>query len=596
MKLVSSGSTRKKSGKRASKRKKKNGSGVKALCAVLIVALIGFVAYTLYGSVNHTGVLPNVYAYGVELGGLSQTEAEAAIIRELETTVVTVSFPGGSAMELSRADTVKDYDPAAAADEAYAYGRNGDRPSPLRYAFSLAGKVELRPGAFDAINGEALRAAIAKKAAVINSAQVEGAYSVSGSTLTIVKGVSGVMLDEDEVYRIAREAFEQGFAGNSFEGGAASVQYVPPETAPRPISIEDIYSMVCREPVDARFDAEFNIQKSMDGLRFNIDEAQSLYDAAEDGAVISITLRSVRPEVSTEELEALLYRDLLAEWTSDLTNNETRSMNIELAAKSVNGTILLPGEEFSYNDVVGERTKDRGFGAAAAYANGQTVYEVGGGICQVSSAIYYCCLIADMDILSRTCHLYTASYVPLGMDATVSWGGPEFEFANSSEYPVKIVTWREGDKLYCELYGTKTSDEYIEMEYEINEIKSYDTVYKEDESVAPGHTKTGTYGITGYKVTSYKLRYAADGTLISRDKEDVSIYSKRDQVILVAPGELHIYAPEATPPGQSAEPSPEITPEATPEPEITPVPTPEPTPEPTPDEGSPTDMIWDDFV
>lgn len=536
MKFVSSKSSQKKTKKKQNKR---NGAA-RTVGTVIAVVIVLIIALSVVGSLRCTTILPNVSVYGVEVGGMSIQEAQSAISSRLEASDsgVRLSFLGGAVMELTRADTISDYDAEAAAEAAWNHGRRNGKVIPLSFALRTVAGKELYPES-ETINGEALRRAISHKAEEVNSVLVEGAYSVNGSSLTIIKGATGVLMDEDEVYRIVRTAFERG---------ETDVPYAPSENAPKPLTVEDIYSMVCRDAHDAEFDDDFNVIKSVEGLTFDIDRARALYDKAEDGAVITVTLTTIEPDVTTEELSALLYRDVLADWTSSLTNNEVRSTNVELAAEAVNGVILLPGEEFSFNDVVGERTAERGFGAAAAYSNGETVYEIGGGICQVSSSIYYCGLIADMDILARTCHLYTAAYVPLGMDSTVSWGGPEFKFANSSDYPVKIEARREGDSLYCALLGTRTTDEYIEMDYEIAEIYKYDTVYEEDESVAPGRTKVKTSGITGYKVISYKSRFTADGTRISREEESVSIYSKRDHVVLVAPGELHLYVPEETVP------------------------------------------------
>ncbi|MDD6189242.1 MAG: VanW family protein [Clostridiales bacterium] len=549
MKHVSSNSRPMKDGKtEKSKTNSKLTGAVGIVCGVLVFALAAFIAYVIYGSVRWEGILPNVYAYGVDLSGMSQSEAEAALANELESpgSGVSLVLPNGSVMELPRSDSIAGYDAGAAAARAWNYGRRNGKVSPFRYAFSLMGSVELYENALGRIDGGALRAAISEKAAAINYAHIEGAYSVSGSNLTIVKGTSGVLLDEDEVYRVARTALENG---------ESTVSYTPPESTPKPLDLDGIYKAVCREARNAEFDSKFNVIKSINGLTFDLEQAKALYDEAEEGAVISITLSTVHPEISTEELSALLYRDRLASWTSTLTNNETRSKNIELAASAVNGLVLLPGEKFSFNETVGQRTTERGFGAAAAYSNGETVYEVGGGICQVSSSIYYCCLMADMDIVRRTCHLYTAPYVPLGMDATVSWGGPEFEFSNSSDYPIKIVTWRDGNELYCELYGTKTSDEYIKMSYEIVERYDYETIFQEDESIEPGRTKIAVSGITGYKVVTYRSRFSADGSIISRAEEDTSVYSKRDQVVLVAPGELHLYVHGANSPEPGSEPA-----------------------------------------
>lgn len=544
-------SSKTRSKKSTGKKKKQNKKSVGAggiIGAVLAAFIVLVLAVSGIGSLRWSTILPNVQAYGVDVGGMTVEKAKTAIRSALEdpSDGVRIRFTGGAAMEFSRADTVGSYDAAAAAEAAWNYGRRNGSVIPLRFALSLVGSHEVFPASAGEINGEALRNAISRKAADINSALVEGAYSVNGSSLTIIKGASGILLDEDEVYRCVRTAFEQG---------ESDIEYTPLENAPQPLTVDDIYAMVCREAHNAEFDEEFNVIKSVDGLTFDREHARELYDKAHDGAVITVTLTTIEPDITTEELSALLYRDVLSEWTSSLTNNEVRSTNVALAAEAVNGTVLLPGEVFSFNDVVGERTEERGFGPAAAYFGGETVYEVGGGICQVSSSVYYCALIADMDIISRTCHLYTASYVPLGMDSTVSWGGPEFEFSNSSEYPIKISTRCDGNRLFCTVYGTKTDDTYVEMDYEIAEIYKFDTVYEEDESVSPGRTKTKTSGITGYKVITYRNRFAADGSVISSEEEDVSIYSKRDQVILVAPGELALYAPSEKP----AEPTPTPT-------------------------------------
>jgi len=549
MKKTGSKSAPKKKGTKKKKQNNKRLGAVGTICVILATVVVLILAGAIIGSLRCTTILPKVSVYGVSVGGMTVDEAEAAIIAEFESpdSGVRLSFTGGAVMELTRSDTISGYDAQAAAETAWNYGRRNGSVIPLRFVLCTALGKELYPDSAGRINGEALRQAISRKAAIVNSTLVEGAYSVNGSSLTIIKGASGVLMDEDEVYRIVRTAFERG---------ETEAVYAPAENAPRPLSVDDIYSMVCREPHNAEFDTEFNVIKSVEGLTFDLEHARALYDKAKDGAVITVTLSYIEPDITTEELSAMLYRDKLAEWTSNLTNDEVRSTNIALAAEAVNGITLLPGEEFSFNDVVGERTEARGFGPAAAYSNGETVYEVGGGICQVSSSVYYCCLIADMDILFRTCHLYTAAYVPLGMDSTVSWGGPEFIFANSSEYPVKIEARRIGSTLYCALYGTKTTDEYIEMSYEIDEVYRYETVYQEDESISPGRTKTKTSGITGYKIITYKNRFAADGTPISSEQEDISIYSKRDQVVLVAPGELHLYAPDAKPPEETVSPTP----------------------------------------
>ena len=132
-----------------------------------------------------------------------------------------------------------------------------------------------------------------------------------------------------------------------------------------------------------------------------------------------------------------------------------RSTNVELAAKSINGKVLMPGEVFSYNATVGPRTAERGFKVATIFVGGETAQGLGGGICQTSSTLYSAVLHADLDIVERTNHSLKVTYVPNGMDATVSWGSLDFKFKNSTKYPIRIQCEYGGGTLKVSVMGTK---------------------------------------------------------------------------------------------------------------------------------------------
>ncbi|MFR6425641.1 MAG: VanW family protein [Oscillospiraceae bacterium] len=156
--------------------------------------------------------------------------------------------------------------------------------------------------------------------------------------------------------------------------------------------------------------------------------------------------------------------------------------NVKLAAEKINGVILQPGQTFSYNDVLGQRTKANGFKEAGAYSGGQVVQEVGGGICQVSSTLYYCAMVSNLKINTRTCHYFPVAYIEPGMDATVSWGGPEFKFTNSREYPIEIKAYVEKNSITVEIWGTDVDGSYVKMSYTANGLRAttYRTVYDKD--------------------------------------------------------------------------------------------------------------------
>lgn len=203
--------------------------------------------------------------------------------------------------------------------------------------------------------------------------------------------------------------------------------------------------------------------------------------------------------------------------------------------------VAQPGEEFWYNATVGQRTEARGFQPAAAYSGGKTVTSIGGGICQVSSTLYYSALMADLQIVLRYAHMFDPGYMPVtGCDATVSWGGPDFAFRNSTNYPIKITTSYndETNQLTITLLGTKTDDHYVEMTNQFLSYSERKTVYQESERIAPGTTEVEQYGHNGYAVQTYRNVYAGDGTLLRSTKEAYSDYDRADKIILVAPGEL----------------------------------------------------------
>jgi vancomycin resistance protein YoaR len=195
----------------------------------------------------------------------------------------------------------------------------------------------------------------------------------------------------------------------------------------------------------------------------------------------------------------------------------------------------MPGEIFSYNPALGKRTPEAGWKEADGYVGNETVKEYGGGICQASSCLYLSALLADLEIVERVNHGFISAYMPYGMDATVSWGGPEFRFKNSSEYPIRIEAWSSGGAVTVRLMGTDTKDYYVKMSYEILDTDPFETVEEEFEADNEKGYKDGDVvisGYTGYKIRTYRCKYDKETKeLISREVEATSTYDRRDEVI-----------------------------------------------------------------
>jgi vancomycin resistance protein YoaR len=550
-------------------------------------------------------IYPNVSAGGVELGGLTVEEAAAKLEEAggnpYAGRTVTVSFAGVAdelvitSEEAGLVDTSAD-----AAARVYEYGRGeGFISDTINYLTCLLRGSTVDSYASKAIDEAAVRAKIDETARSVNSELMQNSLVIEDTRVTIIKGASGILVDTDVVYDLVADAFAKG---------ASTVEYAPETTDPKEIDLDDIWNMVTRDPVNAEFDEKFNVIPSETGVTFDRARAEELLAKAKTGDKVYINLSRVEPEITTEALEATLFSDLLASKSTVMTNIAVRSKNVELASDRIDGLVLMPGEVFSFNGVVGQRKREDGYGEAIAYVNGESVPQVGGGVCQMSSTIYYACLYADLEIVYRTCHLYISSYVPYGMDATVSWPSPDFKFANSTPYPIKLHTWRDGQTISCEIWGTRTdfSYDHIDMQYEVKEWLDPKDDFKADPSMAPGSAPVlKTSGSKGLICNTYKVKYDADGKVISRTYVANSIYSPHNNVYLCAYADLPLYltpeqldkidyvTPEPTPtPEETPEPTPETTPEPTPTPDTTPEPTdtPEPTESPEPTETpEPTD-------
>ena len=203
------------------------------------------------------------------------------------------------------------------------------------------------------------------------------------------------------------------------------------------------------------------------------------------------------------------FPDLLGTFSTNYVNNANRTTNLQLASSKIDGTVIMPGDTFSFNSVVGPRTEAKGYKVAAVYSDGTVTEDVGGGICQIVTTLYNAAVSSDMTITARRNHTFVPSYAEPGMDATVVYGSQDFKFTNTRDYPVKIVSTVSGGVATVSIYGLKTDEEYdISIETEI--IK---TIAKKTSS-----------GYTGYVVDSYKV-YRQNGTIIKREKISRDTYS-----------------------------------------------------------------------
>lgn len=361
---------------------------------------------------------------------------------------------------------------------------------------------------------------------------VNPGYSIDGTNLVITSGKDGILISssdlKDEILSFL----------NDISSKNETINIPVNNVGAEPINLDAIYKDIFKLPVDASYTTNpYVVYPSSNGLDFAIsmEDAKAIISNQQDE--YTIPLKITYPNVTTKQIGNEAFPDLLSQFSTSFTSSGyNRSNNIILSSAKLNGLVLMPGEEFSYNQAVGQRTKAAGFRKAGAYSNGKVVQEVGGGICQVSSTLYNAVLYANLEIVERTNHYFNPGYVKAGLDATVSWGGPDFRFRNNRNYPIRIVTDTSGKKLKVYIYGLKTDDDCtVVLDPRYISSVPYKTTYQNDASLATGETRVVSSGSNGCKTATYKYVYDKNGTLISSECISRDTYSPHNKVVAVGP-------------------------------------------------------------
>ena len=254
------------------------------------------------------------------------------------------------------------------------------------------------------------------------------------------------------------------------------------------------------------------------------------------GGTVELIVRSIQPDVVKADI-ASQYGMICSAVTNASSSSSNRLSNIKLAIKLINGTCLKPGETFSFNEVVGERTSERGFKSAAAYSGGEVVNEVGGGICQVSTTLFNAAVKADLEIVERSSHSMTVSYVDRGKDAAVDWGNKDLKFKNTSDDNVYICCYLDDSKrVRFGIFGKLLPNgEYITVEGKTTERVDCETEYVANALLPTGTTQVVQTGKKGYKAVAYKIRWDKNDNKISSELLCRSTYRATKEIIEYGP-------------------------------------------------------------
>ena len=498
---------------------------------VLIILLAILSTIFALINMNNTNIIDGVFIQGIDVSNLSVEDAKSrlsSIVNEYISKEITLKY-GDFSKTLVPSQFNVNFDVDSAVQTAYSIGRSGN-VFENNFAILNALLNSNNIGQNMEYDSELLDALLLELNNELPGRMENSGYYVDGTSLIIDSGKEGVNVDTEVLAnRIAK-------ALNDINNQDIVIEIPVVNVAPSPIDLDAIYNEVHKDPVDAYYTTDpYVVHPSSTGLDFDIsmDEAREMLKTYQEE--YTIPLKVTYPSVSTNDIGSEAFPDLLSSFrTSFTSSNSNRSTNIRLCSEKINGTVLMPGETFSFNQVVGKRTPEAGFKPATAYSGGKVVQEYGGGICQVSSTLYNAVLYANLEITERTNHGYKPSYVDPGLDATVSWGGPDFKFTNNRDYPIRIVCDTSNKILNIYIYGLKRDTDYkVVLDAQYVSTVYFKTVYQKDSSLASGQSRVIQSGSNGCKTATYKYLYDANGTLVSSECISRDTYNPHNKIVAV---------------------------------------------------------------
>ena len=497
------------------------------LSIVIFIALMIFSTIFSFLNINNSNMMSGISINDVDVSGLTKDEAKERVKKVLDEKIneeIKVIY-GEYESTINPTLIEAKYNIDEVIDEAYGIGRTGNIiTNNYSILYTMIFKREININV--EINEEATQKIIQDIGANLPNAIIETSYYIEDDNLIITRGKEGLVVNSNKLLELIYE---------KLNNNDIKQEYIelPVETKqPDEIDLQKIHDEIYKEAQDAYYTQDpFKIYPEVDGVDFDITEAQELINK-EFKNEYTVKLKITKPTKTINQIGTEAFPNLLSTFTTkyDRTNTN-RTTNLQLAVNKINGTVLLPGEEFSYNKVVGERTIAAGYKDAKIYSNGEVVDGLGGGICQISSTLYNTVLLANLEVTERRNHQFVTSYLPAGRDATVVYGSQDFKFKNNRNYPVKIDASLNSGIAKISLYGMKEETEY-EVSFETKTISAipYKTKYIEDNTLEVGTEKVEQKGTNGLIKETYKI-LSSNGVVVSKTLISKDTYNAMQKVV-----------------------------------------------------------------
>lgn len=500
------------------------------ICISIVVSLFLIAFSTIFAILNNKSnkILEGVSVNGIDLSGLTSEEATQKLSEEFSKKLdaaLTLNYNEYTCEFIPSQDIDAKFDIDIAVKTAYSFGRTGNLiENNYEILATLIATKQININLL--YNSQKLHNFVDNISVELPGLVEHPSYYVENNNLIIVKGHSGIELLQNETQKNIIYNVENLLNDNSIDLSTHTV-------SPNAVDINKIYTEVYSEPQNAyvvQDPFELNIGSFGTDFAISLNEAKNLLN--EEKSEYVIPLKYIEPEIQVKDLGNDIFAHKLGSFSSKYQeSNVNRSTNVKLASNKINSVILLPGEEFSYNKVVGKRTFENGFREASIYTSNGVTNGLGGGICQVSSTLYNAVLRANLEIVERRNHSYAVSYVPLGTDATVSYGSIDFRFKNNRKYPIKIIASSSNGVCSVSITGIK---EDIEYEVEITPKKlqtiPFQTEYIDDTTLPLGTQKQTQYGDNGYKYETYKT-LKLNGNVVSSELLSYDNYRPLNKII-----------------------------------------------------------------
>ncbi len=493
---------------------------------IILVIMIFSVIFAIL-NINNNNILNGVKIEGIDVSGLSREEAKAKI-----ETVYNAKKEEDIILKYNDFETTisqdileTNYDLDKAVNEAISLGKDGNIiTNNYNILFALLGKKNIKVDM--SINEEQIKDEIENIQTNIPGTIIEPDYYVENDKLIITPGQEGIKISVDNLINRIK---------NTLKTSSSNQQYIeiPMDNVwPDKIDIEKIHDEIYKEVQDAYLtENPITIHPEVEGVDFDIEEAKKILE--NDSEQYEIPLKITKPNVTMEQIGAEAFPNKISFYSTRYDGGDVnRSTNLELACEKINDVIVLPGETFSYNKTLGERSKAAGYKTAKVYENGEVVDGIGGGICQISSTLYNAVLKANLEIVERRNHQFITSYVEEGRDATVAYGVTDFKFKNSRKYAIKIKASASNGVATIEIFGIKEEVEY-QISFDTKTISTipYTVKYIDDNTLKTGTEVVKQKGANGIVTETYLIK-SLNGQVVSNTLLSKDTYSAMQRIVL----------------------------------------------------------------